>query len=52
MKQTKPYGRAQLTSAERELLARQETKPAALQATRSPALRRAAPTFLISVATA
>lgn len=36
MKQTKPYGRAQLTSAERELLARQETKPSALQATRSP----------------
>lgn len=28
MKQTKPYGRAHLTSAERELLARQATAPA------------------------
>ena len=43
MKQTKPYGRAQLTSAERELLARQETKPAALQATRSPGTTAGSP---------
>lgn len=36
MKQTKPYGRAHLTSAEREFLARQETKPTELQSTRPP----------------